>query len=345
MERVSERDLLDLVASIYCGCGVPDESAQTVAAAQVDANLVGHDSHGVTMTPRYVKQIENGELNPLGKIEVVQSGVSAATIDGNWNFGFVVTEQAVSQAVDLATTNGVGTVSVRRQGHIGRLGRYLELATAQGCMAMITADSGRAPKAVAPYGGRERRLGTNPIAFGVPSTLDGPIILDMATSNAALGKVNLAKSRGEEIPDDWVVDANGDATRDPNAYAAGGALLPLGGGQGHKGYGLAFIVEILSGVLPGIGFGVYPDGRHNDGVFLTVFDPARFYPHDDFAAEVTELANYVKSSEPAKGFREVLYPGEIEHRTRRERRELGIPIEASRLEELTALRDEVSTRT
>src|SRR5205807_5493507 len=210
----------------------------------------------------------------------------------------------------------------------------------EGMIGLATADSGRSAKAVAPFGGREARLGTNPISIAIPSDLDGPFCLDMATSAVAAGKVALAVARGKEIPTGWVVDAEGRATTDPTQLRKGGALLPLGATEGYKGSGLAAIVEVLCGILTGLGFGVEPSGRHNDGCFLAVFNVTAFRPLAEFKREVAEFAQYVKATPPAEGSQGVLYPGEIEHQREQDRRQNGIDVEDTTWSKLRALVDQ-----
>jgi uncharacterized oxidoreductase len=218
----------------------------------------------------------------------------------------------------------VGTV--REQSHVGRLADYPLMATRAGFIALMMADSGQSPKAVAPFGGRAARLGTHPMCIAFPSDLPGPVFIDMATSAVAAGKLNLARAQGKPIPLGWLLDREGKPTTDPNAQREGGVMLPLGGPEGHKGYGLSFAVETLASVLPGLGFGVDPKGRHNDGTFMLVVDPAAFSP-TDFKPQVEAFVHYLKATPPAEGFAEVLYPGEIEYRTEQRRRREGIPIE------------------
>ena len=153
--------------------------------------------------------------------------------------------------IEKAQQQNVAATTVFRQGHIGRLATYPLMAEKEGMIALITADSGRGPKAVAPFGGREKRLGTNPISIAMPSNLDGPFFIDMASSAVAAGKINLALARGNNIPEGWIVDKEGRATTDPAAFKAGGPLLPLGGTEGYKGYGLSAMIEIFSGILTG----------------------------------------------------------------------------------------------
>lgn len=336
-------DYLHKVAyHIYRAKGTPDHEAEIVATHQVKANLVGHDSHGMIHVPEYCERIDKGHIVPGAPFVVERETTNTAVINGNWGFGFVVTEKAMRMAMDKAREHGVGVVTVHYQSHIGRLGDYPTMALQEGMIALITADSGAGPKAVAPFGGKARRLGTNPICIGVPSDLEGPVLLDMATSAVAAGKIALARNRGEEVPLGWIVDKDGNPTTDPNDYRAGGAILPVGADQGHKGYGLSFMVEMFSGLLTGLGFGIDPQARHNDGAFISVYNVENFRPLDEFKNEVKELAEFVKTSPPAAGFSEVLYPGEIEYRTEQRRRAEGIFIEDETWREITELMHELN---
>jgi len=229
--------------------------------------------------------------------------------------------------IEKAKVTNVAAATVYRQSHVGRLGAYPLMAAQAGMIGIATADSGRSPKAVAPFGGREARLGTNPIAIAVPSDLPGPLCLDMATSAVAVGKLTLAQARGEKIPLGWIVDKDGKQTTDPARFRPGGALLPLGGTEGYKGSGLAVIVEILCGLLTGLGFGVEPTGRHNDGCFLAVFKVDAFRPLAEFKREVAEFARYLKDTPLSEGSTGVFYPGEVEYLREQERRKNGIEIE------------------
>jgi len=328
-------------SAIYQAKGTPADEAEIVAAHQVKANLVGHDSHGCIHIPEYCERIDRGHIVPGAPFEVLSETPTTAVVDGHWGFGFVVTEKATRMAIDKAKQSGVAAFTIRRQSHIGRLGDYPTICAQEGMIAILTADSGAGPKAVAPFGGRARRLGTNPICIGVPSNLPGQVLLDMATSAVAAGKIGLARNRGEQVPTGWIVDKDGNPTNDPNDYAAGGAILPVGADQGHKGFGLSFMVEMFSGLLTGLGFGIDPQARHNDGCFLAVFDVSKFRPLEDFKQEMTEFAEFVKTSPPAAGFSEVYYPGEIEYRTELQRRENGIFIEDETWRQISELMQEV----
>jgi uncharacterized oxidoreductase len=298
-----------------------------VARGCVNANLVGHDSHGVILIPSYVERIKVGHIVPGAPFQIIQESPSTTVIDGHWGFGFVVNERAMQLTIEKAKTTNVAAATVYRQSHVGRLGAYPLMAAQAGMIGIATADSGRSPKAVAPFGGREARLGTNPIAIAVPSDLAGPLCLDMATSAVAVGKLTLAQARGEKIPEGWIVDKDGKHTTDPARFRPGGALLPLGGTEGYKGSGLAVIVEILCGLLTGLGFGVEPTGRHNDGCFLAVFKVDAFRPLAEFKREVAEFARYLKDTPLSEGSTGVFYPGEVEYLREQERRKNGIEIE------------------
>src|SRR6266852_8959793 len=171
----------------------------------------------------------------------------------------------------------------------------------------------------------------------MPSDLDGPLYLDMATSAAAAGKIALSVARGTPVPPGWIIDRDGKPTTDPSQLRQGGALLPVGGSEGYKGYGLSVMVEILCGLLTGLGFGVEPTGRHNDGCFMAVFNVAAFRPLKDFKQEVAEFARYLKSTPPSEGSGGVFYPGEVEYLREQKRRKEGIEIEDATWDKLKAL--------
>lgn len=335
MQKGSATELIACLSGIYAAKGAPTEVAQTVAELQVEASLAGHDSHGVPKLKDYIDRIDRGDIAPQAQPTVLAEGATTAVIDGNWGFGFWVTSKAVQLAMHKAKESGVAAITIRRQSHIGRLGAYTGRLAAQGFIGILTADSGAGPKSAAPFGGREARLGTNPIAISFPA-IASSVCLDMATTAVALGKVSLAARLGQPIPEGWVLDASGRPTTSAKDYFTGGSLLPLGADQGYKGYGLSFVVETLSGLLTGLGFGIDPSGRHNDGCFLAAFDVSRFRPLEDFKREMEEFIAFVKSSAPATGFTEVLYPGELEARSRVVREASGIPVDDQTWEYLTA---------
>src|SRR5690348_16592345 len=225
MPRVPAEQLHRLGHALLVGAGTPPDEAEIVMQHSIDANLAGHDSHGIIQIPTYIDRIKVGHIVPGAPFTIVQESPTTTVIDGSWGFGYVVTERAMRITIDKARQMNVAAATVFRQGHIGRLASYPLMAAAEDMIGLITADSGRSPKQVAPFGGREARLGTNPLSVAVPSDLDGPLFLDMATSAVAAGKIQLAVSRGEQIPAGWIIDSEGRPTTDPTQMRAGGALL------------------------------------------------------------------------------------------------------------------------
>ena len=337
MPRVAAERLQRIGAALLVAAGSPAEEADVVMRHCIDANLAGHDSHGIIQIPTYIDRIQAGHIVPGAPWTIVRQSPTTAVIDGHWGFGYTVTERAMQLTIDKAARSNVAATTVFRQGHIGRLASYTLMAAQADMIGLITADSGRSTKQVAPFGGREARIGTNPLSIAIPSDLDGPLFLDMATSAVAAGKIQLAVSRGEPVPLGWIVDRSGRPTTDPSQLRQGGALLPLGGSEGYKGSGLGVIVEILCGLLTGLGFGIDPSGRHNDGCFLAVFNVSAFRPVAEFKREVADFARYLKATPPAEDSPGVLYPGEIEHRREQERRHSGIDVEDATWTRLRAL--------
>ena len=341
MPKIAAERLIEIGQALFIAAGTPPAEAELVMRHIVGANLVGHDSHGVIQIPTYIERIKVGHIVPGAPWTIVQESPTTTVVDGHWGFGYVANERAMRLTIEKAKSANVAAATVFRQGHIGRLSSYTQMAArGRDDRHLITADSGRSPKAVAPFGGREARLGTNPISIAIPSDLDAPLYLDMATSAAAAGKIAVAVARNEKVPDGWVIDKDGRPTNDPRQLRQGGALLPLGGPEGgYKGTGLAVMVEILCGLLTGLGFGVEPTGRHNDGCFMAVFNVAAFRPLGEFKKDVGEFAAYLKSTPPAEGSSGVLYPGEIEHMRELDRRQNGIEVEASTWYKLRELAD------
>jgi LDH2 family malate/lactate/ureidoglycolate dehydrogenase len=345
MPIVQADRLTRIGTALLKAAGASDEEASAVATGCVNANLAGHDSHGIIAVPTYIDRIKAGHIVPGAKWTIEQESPTTTVIDGHWGFGFHVNAKAMALTIEKAKTANVAACTVFRQSHVGRLAAYPLMAIREGMIGLATADSGRSPKIVAPYGGREARLGTNPISIAVPSDLDAPFYVDMATSAVAAGKIGLAVSRNEQIPTGWIVDSEGRHTTDPKEYKKGGALLPLGGSEGYKGSGLAAMVEVLCGLLTGLGFGVEPTGRHNDGCFMAVFNVAAFRPLQQFKKEVAEFARYLKETPLSEGSSGVFYPGEVEYIREQQRRVSGIEIEDATWDKLRALASEYKLAT
>ncbi|MDE0069568.1 MAG: Ldh family oxidoreductase [Caldilineaceae bacterium] len=341
MPNIAANRLERIAGRLLQAAGASAGEAQTISRHLIAANLAGHDSHGVIHIPGYIASVQKGNLQPGAPFDIIEESPTTTVVDGNWGFGFTVSERAMEITIEKARSQNVAAATVVRQGHVGRLTDYPLMAAEAGMIGLMTADSGRGPKSVAPFGGREPRLGTNPICIAVPSYLDGPFYIDIATSAVAGGKLGVAIARGQSIPTGWVIDSEGRAATDPAAARNGGAMLPLGGSEGHKGYGLSAMVEIFSGLLTGLGFGIEPTGRHNDGCFMAVFRVDAFRPLAEFKQEVTEFARYLTATPPAEGFERVYYPGELEHQRAQRGRAEGIFIEESTWQQLAALADEL----
>ena len=237
MPKIPAERLIEIGQALFEAAGTPREEAELVMRHIVGANLVGHDLHGVIQIPTYIERIKAGHIVPGAPWTIVRELPTTTVVDGHWGFGYVANERAMRLTIEKAKAANVAAATVFRQGHIGRLSSYTQMAAAAGMIGLCTADSGRSPKAVAPFGGREARLGTNPISMAIPSDLDGPLYLDMATSAAAAGKIALAVARNEPVPDGWVIGSDGKPTNDPRQLRQGGALAAArrAGGrlQGH----------------------------------------------------------------------------------------------------------------
>ena len=214
MPNVSAEKLIEIARSLLVAAGASEEEAAVIARYNIGANLVGHDSHGIILIPQYIERIKVGHIMPQAPWVITQETATTTVIDGNWGFGYAVTDRAMRYTIEKARTQNVAAATVFRQSHIGRLASYPLLAAAEGYIAMITADFGRSAKAVAPFGGAKARLGTTRLRFAIPSNLDGPFVFDMATSAAAAGKINVATARGEQVPTGWLIDAEGKPSTD-----------------------------------------------------------------------------------------------------------------------------------
>jgi hydroxycarboxylate dehydrogenase B len=325
--------LQKLGRDIFCAVGVAAAEAESIARILVRANLQGHDSHGAIRFPQYVQECRTGKLNPRAQPVVVREGPATALMDGQRAFGQIVAQRAMALAIRKAREVGIAAVGVRQSGHMGRLADYVEMASAQDMVAFLYVNSSGAGQWMAPWGGREGRLSTNPLAFACPAGATVPISLDISTSAAPEGRVRVKRNRREQTPAGWLLDAEGQPTTDPEALyrTPRGTLLPSGG---HKGYALAVMVEVLAGILGRAGHAcANPETDHN-GFLIVVLDISRFLPVAEFKEEVDALTDYVTSSPLAPGFTRVLTPGEGEALIEKERAAEGIFIEEGTWEQI-----------
>ena len=334
MPTVQAGKLTEINARILEAAGARDDYAAIVAEHLVDANLAGHDSHGVIRTPYYVRSIQKGDLKPKAEPAVVAETASMAQICGNFTFGQVIAKQATEIAIAKAREQGIGLASMYHEGHTGRLGTYAEMGAVENMASMIWDGCVGGPRSVVvPLNGTGRKIGANPIAMGFPSASHGAVILDFATSISAAGKVMVAVDKGEQLPGDWIVDADWQPTSDPTQLAKGGALRPMGLPYvGHKGYALAMMVGLFS-MMASLPSDEQPPLGDRWGTVILMIDISRFGPVNVFQQQVDAVIEYVKA-DPLEG--EVLYPGEVEARRRAERLANGIDLPAATWAEISA---------
>lgn len=328
MPTFAPTPLAAFVKSLFVSAGVPDESAVVVARSLVDANLCGHDSHGVMRAPQYVGFIATGQYKADAPFTVLNETPAVLAADGGWGLGQVQAHRLLSKLLPKAKAVGVATGTLRQCGHIGRLGEYAEVATAEGLAFFAAANSHGAGRRVAPPGGKEGRLSTNPICFGCPTSGD-PAVLDFGTSAAAEGKVRVHFQKKTPTPAGWLVDHEGKPTTDPGVLYADprGSILPFGGEQAYKGFGLGLLLDMLCGGLSGgrCSNPYDPLAGVGNTVLFAVFDPAAFGGAEHFLSQTTALAEYVRGCPTAEG-QAVTLPGDPERQTKAERLKTGIPI-------------------
>ncbi len=322
-------DLQRLATNLLASAGAPAELAHIVAEHLINANLAGHDSHGVLRVLQYVDGIQSGLIVPAAEMTVVNRFAAGAVVDGGGGFGQVIGRQATLLAMEIAKATGVGAVTACHCHHTGRIATYTEMCAKAGFVGIAVVNSGGGAQVVPPFGGLGRRLSTNPISIAVPSGGEHPIVLDMATTVAPEGKVRAAFQAGKPVPTGWLMDAKGQTTNDAGQLYADppGALVPIGGIVAYKGFGLSLMIDILAGILSGAG-GCQPDRQYpGDGFFLVAVDVERFRPLADFRHEVAALADYIHSSPTIEGVEKVYVPGEIELERRAARLREGIFVE------------------
>ncbi len=289
----------------------PAEYAAMVATSLVGANLAGHDSHGMIRLPVYVQAARAGRVVPAARAVVATATAFVATVilDGMHGWGQPAAHLATTEAMVRAQKFGMAAVVIQHCNHIGRVGEYVERMARANLVGLAMCN---ANPNVAPFGGRKKMLGTNPISIAVPRA-DGrpPVLLDAATSVVAEGKLRVARDKGVQTPSGWIIDKDGRPTLDPNDFYAGGALLPMGD---YKGYGLGVMVELLGGLLSGMSAAFLPDYGKGNGVLMMALNPEAFMPLDKYLAQVELFCEGIKSAPTAPGVEQVLLPGEPEQR-------------------------------
>ncbi|MEJ7637282.1 MAG: Ldh family oxidoreductase [Singulisphaera sp.] len=330
MPALAPLRLTEFVTGLFQAAGVPPSDARTVAASLVQSNLRGHDSHGVMRVPQYVDFLERGDYRTGVELIVEHEAPGVVTCDAQWGFGQVQAHRLLDLVVRKAQAQGVAAGTARNCGHIGRLGEYAERAAAQGMVLIASVNNGGAGQRVAPPGGLEPRLGTNPLCAGVPTSTD-PVVLDFGTSVAAEGKVRVFYINDKApVPEGWLQDSQGRPTTDPSVLYEPplGTILPMGGSQSYKGFGLGLVLDMLTGGLSG-GETCHPGAppsRGNNVLFLAL-DAAQFSGLDALIRRSEGVADYVRSTPRAPGVQAILLPGDPELRTLEHRSTHGIPLE------------------
>jgi LDH2 family malate/lactate/ureidoglycolate dehydrogenase len=323
---IDHASLGSAVARIFEHYGLPAADARLVADGLVLADLRGVWSHGVARVSMYAERLRRGLIDPAPQIALERPAPAAAQLDGGNGIGFVVATRAIDAAMELAEEVGVGVVGVRRSGHYGMAAIYVLRAIERGFLSFVYTN---ASPAMPPWGGRAPMLGTNPYAVGIPGGARGDVVIDLACTVTARGKLKFAAQRGEAIPAGLALDEHGRPTTD-GAAAFRGTVLPFGG---HKGSALALQLDILCGVMTGAAFGgavrnpfTGLDGPQDVGHFFLAMRPDLFLGREAWRARMDELVERLKTTPRAEGVDEVMLPGEIEARTAAERRRTGVPI-------------------
>ncbi|MGZ8423772.1 MAG: Ldh family oxidoreductase [Candidatus Binatia bacterium] len=343
MTRINHEKLIRFVSRSFEKLGVPAADAEIAANVLVASDLRGVDTHGVIrFNPHawYVKWLRDGAMTAKPNIRVVTENASTALLDADNGMGFVAGHRAMGLAINKAKESGVGIVTVRNSRHYGMSAYYSMLALPHDMIGIAMTNASRQ---VVPTFGREARFGTNPISFAVPAKDERPFVLDMATTTAAAGKLELAIRLGKPVPTGWALNERAEPTTDPKVAQQARRLLPLGGSResgSHKGYGLGILVEMLCGVLTGTVTALNAN-QEPRGHFFGAINPAAFRPAAEFTADMDRLIRELRSTPPVEGESRVYVAGEIEFETAEERAERGIPLHGSVLKGLRAVSEQV----
>lgn len=314
MTKANPAQLRSFARDCYRAMDVPEEHAALLADTLVQADLWGHASHGVMRIFWYGERILSGATDPAAQPDLSGQALALRVIDGRDGIGQVMAHRAMTEAIAAAKAHGIGAVAVRNSGHFGTAMYFTRMAALQGCIGFLSTN---ASPAMAPWGGREKRVGNNPWSWAAPAGRNPPMMLDLANTAVARGKIYVARQKGDAIPEGWAMDLDGRPTTDPAAAIAGN-ILPM---AGHKGYAISVLMDVLSGVLSGSaqGRGVVgpymPEGRSGVGHLAIAIDIASVRPLTEFEADMQRMIEDIKSTPLADGTEEIFYPGEIEARS------------------------------
>ncbi|WP_128253700.1 Ldh family oxidoreductase [Falsirhodobacter deserti] len=326
MPLIHHQELQNFAEAMLLAAGMEEDKAEATAAVLVEGDMIGHDTHGVSLISWYMDALADGSMNGRGAYEVVSDRGASFVWDGHMLPGAWLFTKALDQAMDRVATHGVVTAAIRNCHHTCALSAYLRRVTERGLIAQISCSNAGAAR-VAPFGGRKAVLTPNPLAVGMPTRSD-PILVDVSTSIATTTMAQQLAKRGERFPGDWALTAEGVPTDDPAAMTErGGSLMPLGGAEkGHKGFGLALMVDVLGQGLSGKGRATTPAGTFSQSAMIQVIDPEAFCGVDAFTEQSEWTAQACRSNPPAEGQGPVRVPGDSAARKRRSALEAGVPI-------------------
>ncbi|WP_191562648.1 Ldh family oxidoreductase [Metabacillus idriensis] len=335
--RFDWHKLQQFCSEVFINAGVSREEAALVSESLIQADLRGVDSHGVVRTSIYLKRIEQKMIDPKAKVTIEAEDDAIVLVNGNNNFGAIVGSKALDIALQKAKKKGAAIVGVKGSNHFGTGAFYALKAIEKNMIVMVMSN---ASQTMPPTGGVRPFIGTNPLAIGVPTGMEIPFILDMATSVVARGKIIVAAQKGSDIPLGWAIDKKGNPTTDAKA-ALEGSVLPVGG---PKGYAISMFIDILAGVLTGAGFGKYVNNMYdnweepqNVGHFFVAIDINRFMPIEIFKQRMDLYIREIKAEPKANGVNEIFIPGEIEYHRVNERKNNGIELPMTVAEELSQI--------
>ena len=341
MPKLDHNELQNFAESMLSAGGMPLNDAKLVAKLLVKADLRGYPGHGVTRVAPYLRWIKDGTINLHKRPQIVRDGKITAVIDANHYIGQAAAHMAMELAIKKVKEHGAGMVTIRRASHSGRLADYMEMAADAGLIAMGAVSVGSGTTTL--YGGKERIIGTHPMAFGIPVRNNRHIILDFATASMSMGEIQKRVAKKEAIPDGVMLDGHGNPTNDFKALLGPprGVFLPFGG---YKGSGVALVTEILGGLLSGNGLAKnwWDKGGHGiNGIFLQAIAVEEFQPLDEFLDRMDDLICFIKSRKTAPGFKEILLPGEQARRSEERQLKEGVEIDEATWKELSNLAKEL----
>ncbi len=342
--RYAATDLESLTAAVFRAYGVPEADADVAAEVLIDADLSGVESHGIAHLPwhpGYAPGLKRGSIVPEPTVTIVRDSPVAATWDAGRGLGILTARRAMEATIAKAEATGIGMIAVKNGHHFGAAGYYARLAAERDMIGMAMCNV--VPIAVA-GGSLDRAYGTNPIAFGAPVANDHPFLLDAATTAVAGGKLEIAQRQGKRIPAGWAVDAEGNDSDDPAILRLGGALQPLGSHvhtSSHKGYGLGIMVDILTGVLPGMGSAIF-EGANQQGWWFGAWRIDAFRDIAGFKADMKRMVDHLRSLRPRPGVEAVLVAGDPEAAARADRLGNGVPLDEETIHQLEALAAELN---